>query len=110
MTSKRGEVSKLHDSHFRVVAQFEFQMASLLVVAGVILSAAVFQAERRISRYDAVYHGRSLGPLVKTRALRDDALWRFKIQTEPLPTSGFSWQRLHPCGMIRQKLFVLCGD
>src|ERR1700683_1360498 len=25
-------------------------------------------------RYDAVCHGRSLGPLVKTRALRDDAL------------------------------------
>jgi len=49
-------------------------MASVLVVAGVILSAAVFQAERRISRYDAVCHGRSLGPLVKTRALRDDAL------------------------------------
>jgi len=49
-------------------------MASLLVAAGVILSAAVFQVERRISRYDAVCQGRSLGPLVKTRALRDDAL------------------------------------
>src|SRR5215469_15077408 len=42
--------------------------------SGVILSAAVFQAERRISRYHAVCHGRSLGPLVKMRALRDDAL------------------------------------
>jgi len=39
---------------------------------GVILSVAVFQAERRISRYDTVCYGRSLGPLVKTRALRDD--------------------------------------
>jgi hypothetical protein len=33
--------------------------------SGVILSAAVFQAERRISRYDAAFYGRSLGPLVK---------------------------------------------
>jgi len=48
-------------------------MASSLV-DGVILSIAVLQAERRISRYDAVCPGRSLGPLVKTRALRDDAL------------------------------------
>jgi hypothetical protein len=56
-------------------------MASPLV-DGVILSGAVVQAERRacpelvegISRYDAVCHGRSLGPLVKTRALRDDVL------------------------------------
>jgi len=55
------------------VAHFEFLMASSLVDA-VILSVAVLQAERRISRYDAVCHGRSLGPLVKTRALRDDAL------------------------------------
>jgi len=64
------------------VGQFEFLMASSLV-DGVILSVAVLQAERRacpepdgegISRYDAVCHGRSLGPLVKTRALRDDAL------------------------------------
>jgi len=44
------------------------------VVDGVILSVAVLQAERRISRYDAVCDGRSLGPLTKTRALRDDAL------------------------------------
>src|SRR6266568_5081038 len=50
--------------------------------SGQALSVAVLQAERRISRYDAVCHGRSpsassgqaLGPLVKTRALRDDAL------------------------------------
>jgi hypothetical protein len=48
---------------------------------GVVLSVAVFQAERRacpelaegISRYDTVCNGISLGPLVKTRALRDDA-------------------------------------
>jgi hypothetical protein len=32
---------------------------------GVILSIAVFQAERRISRYDTVCNRRSLGPLVK---------------------------------------------
>jgi hypothetical protein len=58
------------------VAHFEFLM-------GVILSAAVLQAERRacpepdgegISRYDTVCNRRSLGPLVETRALRDDAL------------------------------------
>jgi len=40
-------------------------MASSLV-DGVILSAAVLQAERRISPYDTVCNGRSLGPLVKT--------------------------------------------
>jgi hypothetical protein len=44
----------------------------LSLADGVILSAAVLQAERRISRYDAVCHARSPGPLVKTRALRDD--------------------------------------
>src|ERR1700683_1343477 len=59
-------------STFPVVDQFEFRwhlrssMASSCV--------AVLQAERRIPRHDAVCHGRSLGPLVKTRALRDDAL------------------------------------
>jgi hypothetical protein len=57
----------------RVVAQFEFLMESFPVVGGVILRVAVLQAKRRISRYGAVCHGRSLGPLVKTRALRDDA-------------------------------------
>src|SRR6266567_9029150 len=73
-----------------VVGQFEFLMASSLVdgvipstSSGQALSVAVLQAERRacpepdgegISRYDAVCHRRSLGPLVKTRALRDDAL------------------------------------
>jgi len=56
-----------------VVVHFEFLMASSLV-DGVILSGAVLQAERRISRYSTLCHGRSLGPLVKTRALRDDAL------------------------------------
>ena len=45
------------------------------LVDGVILSAAVLQAERRISCYDTVCNGRSLGPLVRTRALRDDALY-----------------------------------
>jgi hypothetical protein len=40
---------------------------------GVIPSAAVVQAERRISTRIAVCYRRSLGPLVKTRALRDDA-------------------------------------
>ncbi len=39
---------------------------------GVILRVAVFQAERRISRYDPVCHERSLGPMVETRALQDD--------------------------------------
>ncbi len=61
-------------------------MASSLVVDEVILSAAAFQAERRISRYDALCHGRSLGPLVKTRALRDDSLVQFELQAEPLLT------------------------
>jgi hypothetical protein len=58
-----------------------FLMASSLVdsvipstSSGQALSVAVLQAERRISRYDTVCKGRSLGPLVKTRALRDDAL------------------------------------
>ncbi len=55
------------------VGQFEILMASS-PVDGVILSVAVLQAQRRISRDDAVCHGRSLGPLAKTRALRDDAL------------------------------------
>jgi hypothetical protein len=62
-----------------VVANFEFLMAFSLV-DGVILSVAVLQAERRISRYDAVCHGRSLGPLVKTRALRDDVRLRCRFQ------------------------------
>jgi hypothetical protein len=56
-----------------VVVHYEFLMVSSLV-GGVILSVAVLQAERRISRYDTVCNGRSLGPLVKTRALRDDAM------------------------------------
>jgi hypothetical protein len=65
-----------------VLAQFGFLVISLLRLGGVILSAAAFQAERRISRYDAVCHGISLGPPVKARALRDDALWavmKFKL-------------------------------
>ena len=36
--------------------------------SGVILSVAVFQAERRISRTSVFVHARSLRPLVKTRA------------------------------------------
>jgi hypothetical protein len=56
-----------------VAAGFEFLMASSLA-AGVIERVAVLQTERRIFRSDAVCRGRSLGPLVKTRALRDDAL------------------------------------
>ena len=56
-----------------MVAQFEFLMASSHV-DGVIPSGAVLQAERGIFRPDDVCHGRSLGPLVKTRALRDDAV------------------------------------
>ena len=56
-----------------VVAHFEFLTTSSLV-DGVVLSVAVLQAERRISCYDTECNGRSLGPLVKTRALRDDAL------------------------------------
>jgi len=56
-----------------VVAHFEFLMTSSLV-DDVNLGVAVLQAERRISRYDTVCNGRSLGPLVRTRALRDDAL------------------------------------
>ncbi len=60
------------------MAQFEFRMALLLVAY--ILSTAVLQAERRIFRCDAVCHGRSLGPLVRTRALRDDALCDSKFK------------------------------
>jgi hypothetical protein len=91
----------------RVVAQFEFPMASLLVVAGVIpstssgqaLSAAVLQAgdepalsrAEGISRYDAVCHGRSLGPLVKTRALRDDALSDSKFKFSHYRDERFQW-------------------
>jgi hypothetical protein len=55
------------------VDQFEFPVAPSFG-DGVILSVAVFQVERGISRYDTVCNGRSLAPLVKTRALRDDAL------------------------------------
>jgi len=55
------------------VAHFEFLMTSSLV-DGVILRVADLQAERRISLYETLCNGRSLGPLVKTRALRDDAL------------------------------------
>jgi hypothetical protein len=55
-----------------VVGWFEFLIA-ISVADGVILMVAVLQAERRISRCDTVCRGRSLGPLVKTRALRDDA-------------------------------------
>src|SRR5262249_42721204 len=36
---------------------------SQLYCSGVILSAAVLQAERRISRHEKVCHARSLGPL-----------------------------------------------
>ncbi len=72
------------------VGQLEFLMASSLV-DGVILSAAVLQAERRISRYDTVCHGRSLGPLVKTRALRDDSSWISEFQTDPLPCEMNAW-------------------
>jgi len=47
---------------------------AISLVDGVFLSEAVRQAERRISLATTMCHGRSLGPLVKTRALRDDAL------------------------------------
>jgi hypothetical protein len=40
---------------------------------GVIPSVAVLQAKRGISRYEAVCQRRFLGPLVKTRTLREDA-------------------------------------
>jgi len=57
-----------------IVVQFEFLLIYCMPFDGVILSAAVLQTERRISRYDASCHERSLGPLMKTRALRDDAM------------------------------------
>jgi len=50
------------------------------LVDGVILSVAVLQAERRISCYDTARNGRSLGPLVKTRALPDGALRHSKFK------------------------------
>ncbi len=78
MFQSRAGVNLLKKS---VVAHFEFLMAFSLVdgvipstSSGQALRLAVLQAERRISRYDAVCHGRSLVLLVKTRALRDDAL------------------------------------
>ena len=70
------------------MAHFEFLMASPLIngvipstSSGQALNVAVLQAERsacpersrRDPRYEAMWHGRSLGPLVKTRALRDDS-------------------------------------
>ncbi len=55
-----------------------------MMSGAVILSEAVLQAERRISRYYALCSGRSLGPLVKTRALRDDVSLKFEIQAELL--------------------------
>jgi hypothetical protein len=55
-----------------VVVQFEFLMTFSLA-DGVILRVAVLLAQRRISATTLVFHGRSLGPLVKTRALRDGA-------------------------------------
>jgi len=54
-----------------VLVNLEFLMAYSLV-DGIILSVAVLQAERRISA--TTLYARSLGPLVKSRALRDDAL------------------------------------
>ena len=84
-----------------VVAHFEFLVASSLVdgvipstSSGQALSVAVLQAERRacpeqakraegISRYDAECDGRSLGPLVKTRALGMTPR-EIRIQTERL--------------------------
>jgi len=55
-------ISDVERQNMWVVAHFEFLMVSLLV-DGVILSVAVLQAERRISRYYTVCSGRSLGPL-----------------------------------------------
>jgi len=87
-------------SRVRVVAHSEILMASSLV-DGVILSVAVLQAEGRISRYDTVCHGRSLDPLVKARALRDDA-WRdseFKLshyQEQFVLDSAFALIEGHP--------------
>jgi len=71
--SYRARMSNSNARGTRVVAHFELLMTSSLV-DGVILSVAVLQAERGISRYDTVCNGRSLGPLVKARALRDDVL------------------------------------
>jgi len=45
----------------------------LVYTINVFAFTIIFQWEQKISRYDAVLLGRSLGPLVKTRALRDDA-------------------------------------
>ncbi len=69
----RALLPKRKRRNLRVAAQFEFLKLSLRFINGVIPSAAVLQAKRGISCNEAVCHGRSLGPLVKTRALRDDA-------------------------------------
>jgi hypothetical protein len=47
-----------------------------------------FSGEAKDLRYHAACRGRSLGPLVKTRALRDDSLRDSEIQTDPLPARG----------------------
>jgi len=73
--------------HILVVVQYEFLMAPSLV-DGVILSVAVLLAERRISRYDTVCNGRSLGLLVRTRALWDDALRDSEFKLTHYPHSG----------------------
>src|SRR6267142_4677443 len=67
-------------------------------VHGVVRSAAVVQAERRISRSDTVCYGRSLGPLVRARALRDDALAEVEIHIDPTTIRPSALKCL-PCGI-----------
>ena len=60
-------------------------------MGGVILSVAVLQAERRISRGADTLRARSLRPPVKTRAFGMTPIWRrsFKLSHHPESASGF---------------------
>jgi hypothetical protein len=76
-------------------------MASLLV-DGVILSVTVLQTERR--RYDTVCHGRSLGPLPKTRALRDGVLLDSEFKLSHYGKQG-GMDAIHLVGIPRARKF-----
>jgi hypothetical protein len=77
----RNHVSNVCRKRIRIIVQFEVQLFSLSM--GVILTAAVFQAEGRISRADrrrvaGSCHARSLTRL-KCAGFRDDASRRLKV-------------------------------
>ncbi len=62
-------------------------------------------------RYDAVCHGRSLGPLVETRALRDDAFNYY--QTEVLAARRFLVCEPYvsrSCALLDARVLCLCQE